>query len=418
MTKKNSTLAAFALALTVSIPSGAEARQSFAACYVPEVGAMYLIQRDGLPSACMGNDHVQVSWNDSVPGALSHGALEGLTADDHPLYLLVDGVRNAENGFAVTGTFGGGGAIPVEGAGARVLWYPVKAVFRGGAVDAEQWDAANIGDYSVALGLDVQASATYTVALGREAIAETFGSVAIGNLVTASGNNTLATNVGTRAEGNASTAMGHTTVASGFGSLSAGEQTSAEGRNAVSVGRETIAQPTNSLALGRWNSGTGSTTAWIDTDPLLMAGNGDSDASRSNAMTLYKNGNLTIAGTLTESSDVRLKEGVEALGPVLAALNAIEPVRYRFREGTGHPSDDQIGLIAQEVEAAFPELVTRDAEGYLSVAYPKLSAVLLGGLQEQQVEIERQREEIAALSDRIDRLTRALDALVELRPSS
>ena len=41
-----------------------------------------------------------------------------------------------------------------------------------------------------------------------------------------------------------------------------------------------------------------------------------------------------------------------------------------------------------------------------------------GIAEEQQVEIERQREEIAALSDRIDRLTRALDALVELRPSS
>ncbi len=55
-----------------------------------------------------------------------------------------------------------------------------------------------------------------------------------------------------------------------------------------------------------------------------------------------------------------------------------------------------IGLLAQEVEAVFPELVSRGSDGYLSVSYGKLSAVLVQALNEQQAEIEDQRAQIEA----------------------
>jgi hypothetical protein len=110
------------------------------------------------------------------------------------------------------------------------------------------------------------------------------------------------------------------------------------------------------------------------------------------------------AGDPTESSDRRLKTGIAPLGPALERLLALEPVRYRFREGTSRPAGPQLGLIAQEVQQAFPELVTRGADGYLSVAYPKLTAVLLGGLQEQQDQIDTQQARIETLEARLARL--------------
>jgi multidrug efflux pump subunit AcrA (membrane-fusion protein) len=81
----------------------------------------------------------------------------------------------------------------------------------------------------------------------------------------------------------------------------------------------------------------------------------------------------------------------------LDGLLGLTPIRYRFREGTGHPLERQIGLSAQEVERAFPELVSRDSKGYLSVAYTNLTAVLVRAIQEQQAEIEALRAEVAAL---------------------
>src|SRR5688500_18037770 len=57
-------------------------------------------------------------------------------------------------------TAGGSGTvcIPAEGAGTRMMWYPEKAAFRAGYINGTQWDDANIGLYSVAMGQSVRAS--------------------------------------------------------------------------------------------------------------------------------------------------------------------------------------------------------------------------------------------------------------------
>jgi len=116
-------------------------------------------------------------------------------------------------------------------------------------------------------------------------------------------------------------------------------------------------------------------------------------ASRSDALTLYKNGNLQIAGTLSQSSDARLKEEIEPLEGVLDRVLQLQPVTYRFKEGTNRSREKQIGLIAREVAELFPELVKPEADGCLSLSYTQLTALLLQALREQQ---ERHEAELAA----------------------
>ena len=111
------------------------------------------------------------------------------------------------------------------------------------------------------------------------------------------------------------------------------------------------------LVIGRHNVVEGSSASWQANDPLFVAGNGSS-STPSNALTLLKNGNLTIAGMLTENSDRRLKTDIRPLGPALEKLASLPAVRFRFREGTNRPPGPQIGLIAQDVQEVFPELVT------------------------------------------------------------
>ncbi len=50
--------------------------------------------------------------------------------------------------------------------------------------------------------------------------------------------------------------------------------------------------------------------------------------------------------------------------------------QMKFEEGT------QIGFIAQEVEAIIPEIVRTDADGYKSVAYADITAVLVEAIKE------------------------------------
>jgi len=47
-----------------------------------------------------------------------------------------------------------------------------------------------------------------------------------------------------------------------------------------------------------------------------------------------------------------------------------------------------MGLVAQEVEKILPEIVSTDSEGYKSIAYGKLTAVLLEAIKELQQQVE------------------------------
>ena len=57
-------------------------------------------------------------------------------------------------------------------------------------------------------------------------------------------------------------------------------------------------------------------------------------------------------------------------------------------------SNKQIGLIAQDVEKIFPELVTTDNNGYKSVNYTGLIPVMIESIKTLQKEIEELKKKI------------------------
>ncbi len=107
---------------------------------------------------------------------------------------------NDDAGLLAKGAFGTG-TIPATGAGTRMMWNPVTASFRAGHVTGSQWDAANVGDYSVAMGSGTTASG--------------IAATAMGSFTTASGDYSTAMGSSTMASGDRSTAMGESTTASG-----------------------------------------------------------------------------------------------------------------------------------------------------------------------------------------------------------
>lgn len=396
-----------AVAFTTFAPGLARAQGTFEACYVSGLGAIYLIKLQGLAQSCLAANHISVSLAGGAGG--DHGALTGLMDDDHPQYVLANGVRAANDGFALTGSFGVG-SIPLNGAGIRLMWYPGKQSFRVGQVTGTHWDDANIGSQSMAIGINTTASGGNSTAMGGGTTASGVASTAMGAETLASGNSSTAMGFQTVASGQVATAMGvgatasnayatatgYQTTASGIASTAMGYQTTAFGTYSTALGQLTRANPFASLVIGRSNVIMGSSTSWVPTDPLFVAGNGDATTA-SNALTLLKNGNLTIAGTLTQSSDIRFKDDIAPVRSALDDVLRLRPIRFRFREGTGHPTDRRIGLAAQDVQQVFPELVHRDPQGNLSVAYTDLAAVLVRAIQEQQATIEALRAEVSAL---------------------
>jgi hypothetical protein len=49
------------------------------------------------------------------------------------------------------------GNPPVSGQGVRMMWYPNKAAFRAGYVNATNWNRDSIGDFSFSAGNDSKA---------------------------------------------------------------------------------------------------------------------------------------------------------------------------------------------------------------------------------------------------------------------
>jgi hypothetical protein len=61
-----------------------------------------------------------------------------------------------------------------------------------------------------------------------------------------------------------------------------------------------------------------------------------------------------------------------------------------IHENEGH----DIGVIAQEVEKVFPEIVTTRDNGYKAVKYEKLTAVLIEAIKELSNEVKELKKQI------------------------
>ncbi len=127
--------------------------------------------------------------------------------------------------------------------------------------------------------------------------------------------------------------------------------------------------------------------------------------------TLTGTGNLSVTGEVTAySSDARLKTDVTVIGDALQKVSAIHGVTFSWDLDKAmdlgfqpHKGRD-VGVIAQEVQKVLPEAVrpapfdwdnveqaSRTGEGYLTVQYEKLTALLIEAVKELKAEVDELR---------------------------
>lgn len=128
-----------------------------------------------------------------------------------------------------------------------------------------------------------------------------------------------------------------------------------------------------------------------------------------NLMKLDGNGNLWVKGSVTEYSDIALKRDIVPISETIGKLKSLRVVNYQWKDSK-RDQGRQLGVIAQEVEAVFPELVKEtknpDCTTFSDVCeqptikgvdYSKLAAVAIQGVKE--------------LSDKVDGLEKRLEKL-------
>ncbi len=80
------------------------------------------------------------------------------------------------------------------------------------------------------------------------------------------------------------------------------------------------------------------------------------------------------------SSSERYKSDITPMGPSSELIAALAPVRFRWTE----EGQQDIGLVAEEVAAVIPEIVTYNSKGQVEgVEYNRLGPLLVAGFQEQ-----------------------------------
>lgn len=270
-----------------------------------------------------------------------------------------------------------------------------------GSLSINRKSGTTTGSQSMAIGYNVEASGDQSFAEGRETVASGNQSHAEGYQSTASatrshaeGNSTTASGLAAHAEGQGSVASntsahaeGQNTTASGDNGVHAeGYYTEASGRNSHSEGRYTIANHRSQHVFGEYN--VADTSAAVSTARgtyVEIVGKGTAADARSNARTLDWNGNETIAGTLTQSSDARLKD-IKAED--IPDVSAVKAVRFTWKEDAGRDDSEHVGYIAQDVEKVLPFLVKEDAEGNKALDYIAFLVAKVDSLEKRLAELE------------------------------
>lgn len=111
---------------------------------------------------------------------------------------------------------------------------------------------------------------------------------------------------------------------------------------------------------------------------------------------LTVDGNIKASGTILQSSDIRLKENISPIDNALGRIDLIDGTIYKLKGVPGN----KIGVIAQEVKKAVPEVVDEDINGYLSVDYNGLVGLLIGAVKEQNNTIKDLEQRLSAIENK------------------
>jgi hypothetical protein len=397
--------------------TSAQTARTFHACYVPLTGTIYRIKEADVRQSCSSASHVEFSWTDGVS---THNQLSGLTADDHPQYLLTQGVRNSVNGFAVTGTFGAG-SIPATGAAVRLMWYPRKAAFRAGQAVGSSWDDGNVGLNSVAMGWGTTASGSSSTALGARTIASGFYSISMGWFTTASGLNSTALGSQTTASGVVSTALGDHTTASGFYSTAMGQKTTASGSYSTAIGNfVSTDEKEGSFIYGDRSSSITSNNSRenqfaVRAQHIWLGRTSTVTNPAGHFLTTSTGAHLTNGGTWTNNSDVNRKHlfvGVDA-EQVLRKVATVPIATWSYLADDAQAR--HMGPTAQDFHAAFglghseTAISTVDADGVALAAIQALER-RTRELQEGNGALKRENTELRTRLDRLERAVALLSA--------
>lgn len=334
---------------------------------------------------------------DNYITAFGSNGVEVHPKNDNSNYLTIDptnGMKVYKSGVAIA-QYGASAVIGSENAAHSVIDSDGQRFYASNGTT----QLANIGYASGASAGSTPATApyysfgtrigdigNYSLAQGNNAKASGFCSQASGLVVSATGAVSHAEGDHAEATSAAAHAEGYSTHATGKYSHAEGESSTASGEASHAQNEGTNVKGKAQTVIGTYNIIDDSSAATHPGSPAqsvaykqfaFIIGNGTATDSRSNALTVDWNGNEVIAGTLTQSSDKRLKTHIAYLDDdAVEFIRGLKPAHFTKDE------KDHVGFYAQDVEKEDKwNCMTGEMNGYKTLGYTEIIAPLVAYCQ-------------------------------------
>lgn len=130
-------------------------------------------------------------------------------------------------------------------------------------------------------------------------------------------------------------------------------------------------------------------------------------------------GNKVFAGAVELTSDAHFKKDIQTLASSqVAKVDQVRGVSYRFRTAEfkkrNFSEKSQMGVVAQELIKVYPELVSKDSEGYYSVNYTGLIPVLVEAVKDLRKKNRLLKDDNQAIKVELGTLKARMAALEKL----
>jgi hypothetical protein len=309
-----------------------------------------------------------------------------------------DGVGGAGGATTVVGGTGGSqaGGSGTGGDGGHLT-------LRGGNAGTGALGSGTSGNVYIYGGTTGTVGNVYLCSNGSTA----YGTLIVGNTSLFNNNMTISGNITLSSGSNRTIVISSAAVSDGYDLTVQAQSTSSSS-----------AKGGNLYLLG----GVAANTSSIGGDVYINGGNGSSTTNAGNVILQYASGNAgtVLIGTETEqsgyifrvngssygtdwvaSSDIRLKENIITLDNSLDKVLNLRGVYFNWKSDEN--KERKVGLIAQEVETIYPELVpkTKDDSEIKGVNYDNVVAILIEALKEEHKIVENLQKEVDDLKNLI-----------------
>lgn len=118
---------------------------------------------------------------------------------------------------------------------------------------------------------------------------------------------------------------------------------------------------------------------------------------------VYTTGNITSTGNAyihgevhsSSTSDIKLKDNLKVISDPMLKLSKINGYEFDWNEHDERSGQHDIGVVAQEVQQALPEIVEEKSNNTLGVKYDKMIPLLVECIKDQQKQIDELKKLVA-----------------------